>query len=67
MTATLPNISPPTHVLGAGGARQLPVRLAPVPQEAFDSWLEHYAARLQTRLLDLVTASVVGVPGSGGL
>jgi TniQ/Bacterial regulatory helix-turn-helix protein, lysR family len=41
--------------------RELPIRLAPVPEEAFDSWLERYAARLQARLVDVVKA--VGLAG----
>jgi hypothetical protein len=43
------------------GPRVLPIRLTPVPGEAFDSWLERYAARLQARLVDLVEA--IGLAG----
>jgi hypothetical protein len=46
----------PDIALPVGGPRVLPIRLAPVPGEAFDSWLERYAARLQVRLVDLIEA-----------
>ncbi len=49
------------RVPGDAGPRVLPIRLAPVPEEAFDSWLERYAARLQARLVDV--AKAVGLAG----
>lgn len=36
--------------------RTLPIRLAPAPEEAFDSWVERYAARLQVPLVNLIEA-----------
>ena len=38
------------------GPRALPIRLAPAPEEAFDSWVERYAARLQVPLANLIEA-----------
>lgn len=36
--------------------RQLPIRIAPIPGEALDSWLEALAGRTHTAWADLVTA-----------
>ncbi|NKQ57335.1 LysR family transcriptional regulator [Amycolatopsis sp. K13G38] len=36
-----------------GGIRTLPIRLAPLPGEAVDSWLEALAERLHTSIFDL--------------
>jgi hypothetical protein len=36
--------------------RTLPIRVAPVPGEALDSWHEALAARLQATLADLAAA-----------
>jgi hypothetical protein len=49
-------LSPVGGVPQDAGPRVLPIRLAPDPNEAFDSWLDRYAARLQTRLVDVVEA-----------
>lgn len=42
--------------------RTLPIRLAPVPGEALDSWLEAYAHRLDTSLAELYAAIGLHTP-----
>ncbi|HUY44999.1 MAG TPA: TniQ family protein [Streptosporangiaceae bacterium] len=46
------------------GPRRLPVRVAPLPGEALDSWLEALAARLAVPLSDLVRS--FGLAGGSG-
>jgi hypothetical protein len=55
---------PAAKVLRRGGPRVLPIRLAPLPGEAFDSWLEAYAARFQAPLGDLVDALGLACPST---
>jgi len=50
----------PDNVQRKAGPRTLPIRLAPKPEEAFDSWMERYAARLQVPLANLIEA--IGLP-----
>ena len=48
--------------------RTLPIRVAPVPGEALDSWHEALAARLQATPADLAAAMfpASGAPGRPG-
>lgn len=46
------------------GPRRLPIRVAPLPGEALDSWLEALAARLAVPLSDLVRS--FGLAGGSG-
>jgi hypothetical protein len=46
----------PDNVQRKAGPRSLPIRLAPEREEAFDSWVERYAARLQVPLANLIEA-----------
>ncbi len=55
--------SPLDPVPHGADPRVLPIRLAPVPDEAFDSWLDRYAARLQARLVDVVEGIGLRRPG----
>jgi hypothetical protein len=48
------------------GPRTLPIRVAPVPGEALDSWHEALAARLQATPADLAAAMLPAVAGQPG-
>ena len=51
---TLPAQPPSVHGVGTT-VRSLPLRLAPVPGEALDSWLESVAAKLRTPMGEVLT------------
>ena len=51
----------------AGGPRTLPIRLAPVPGEALESWLAALAHRLDTPWGSLLTALAPAAAGRAGL
>lgn len=56
MSTEISDPAPTNDWTGAPGLRTLPLRLAPVPGESLDSWLEAWAARCDTPWADLLTA-----------